>query len=243
MPAFAYRMQGNDPLIMKDPNNNSILYKNWQLWEHLLCESCERKFDEHGENYMSKKNFTKSGEFLLRDNLKKINPRSKHNSVRNWHAYDVDSEIDVERIKYFALSVLWRFSVCSVAAPDNKGALGITYEEKFRRYLNNQTGFPDKVFISIRVNFDRDPASLVYHPTMARMQVDGISGFEHKFCIPGLLICIYLGEAAKKMISNVSTDTIFREWSFLRSDFGQGIRGNVMKSIPKGKLAKEDNLF
>jgi hypothetical protein len=161
-----------------------------QARRHLLCSSCEQRFHERGENWTLRHAATTPTEFALRDLL------LANQAIRlNEHLYYFTTasipEIDSDALGYFALSVVWRASVCDWAIDEVRIPqlqLG-PFQEQLRRYLLGYSDLPDNVAV-LAVACSQREVYLMTNMPQTRMWGEYRS---HFFDIPGVSFMVDVG--------------------------------------------------
>jgi hypothetical protein len=121
--------------------------------------------------------------------LDNATPFFQDNDVRLYAAAAMH-EINTEAIIYFAMSVFWRASVHRWVIGGHP--IGITlgpYEEPLRRFLVNETDYPDSMSLTVLVGSASKAAELAVNPISSRQE--GIHC--HRFSLPGLTFLLFVG--------------------------------------------------
>ena len=113
MPAALYR-ELNDPA---GPIKNMIVARRKgtfqspaQFHTPLMCQACEIKFQQGGENWVLAMRYRSDGSFSLRDLLASATPSSTNGATSVFNARSI-SGIDVDRLLYFSASIFWRAGI------------------------------------------------------------------------------------------------------------------------------------
>jgi len=131
-------------------------YKNWsssrQIWKHLLCRSCEDKFNKLGEKWVNEHRLRAEGSFPLLAGLKLgSTPLRLPRNVGVPYPAKAFVDIDIDRLAYFASSVFWRAGVCDWGEKRlTQLDLG-PYGEQLRRFLTGATIWPDGAIIRVTI--------------------------------------------------------------------------------------------
>src|ERR1700733_9843084 len=139
---------------LQEPNNsirNPILVTasttvqtSEQVRDYLLCESCEVRFQQNGEDWVMKNGPRRNGRFLLREALLR-SPNKSTIPSGDIYKEPFDSAFDLEKLIYFAASVFWRSSVHPWRGFEHlmtRAKLPDVSEEGLRLFLLHQDQFP-----------------------------------------------------------------------------------------------------
>jgi hypothetical protein len=166
-----------------------------QIADHFLCAECEQRLSERGERYVLGQCARPSGEFKLRERLEQQTPIAWEQGVRLYEVGDLLGAHTDEFI-YFASSVFWKASARAWAGdgPRPRFSLGRVYDQQFRLYLLGKSDFPrnGRLYVHIWSEPIRGNSPFGFTtlaPCTAR--IDGER--RHKFCIPGITFCLFLG--------------------------------------------------
>lgn len=194
MPAALYRIvgSGSNP---KAPNTILITRKTTresseQAWRHLLCRTCESRLNDNGERWVLHKCYRGRGRFRLRDELRQ---RPSLSSDEHFEIYSARAD-EIAQLAYFALSVVWRASLCSwqhrgLLYPQRE--LG-PYQDEIRRYLLGETVFP--WFAAINVNLSRLPIPLLAFNFPESFRA--VNCRCHRFQLPGMSFVVAIGKGS-----------------------------------------------
>lgn len=204
MPAAFYkRCRGTSGGASRDPvmvTGSKAIKTSLQVSEPFLCRDCENLFSRYGENYVLDQSVRlDKGRFPLRefllDNCLLV-------SNDNYQIYDAKLllGLKVEHLLYFSASVFWRACARSwkVQNQNYQICLG-PYQELFRRYLLRQTPLPQnaRIFVSVASEEDIQKLLTVLPPCPDRI-IDVPSVHMYKFCIPGILFILLLGQRSRR---------------------------------------------
>lgn len=192
MPRFAYKAikQSDDGHKQGVLVTESVsLAHDFQVKDHLLCESCERLFAEK-ERYVST---------LIRRSDENFPILSVVRSGEHVSDFDYgslfncrDAAIDVEKLVYFAASIIWRGSVHLWTNFDGAtfqpSPLG-PFEESFRRYLLDEEEFPPHLAIWVHVR-ENDPGVALATPHRKKINDTRAYVFE----VPGIKFVCLVGK-------------------------------------------------
>jgi hypothetical protein len=123
---------------------------------HLLCNDCEKRFNQHGENEVLKWLAPKSiRRFPLHDRLRVAWPCEDSPKLTAFKCTDVG--VDAAKFAYFALSVVWRRAVHEWTGFDDQSLprwnLG-TFGEQLRAFLVGEAAFPPDTAVFVIVCAD-----------------------------------------------------------------------------------------
>jgi len=158
-----------------------------QLRDHLLCSSCEKLFDQRGEDYALRQ-MNNRGRFPLLDRLR-VSPCLDF-SLREGVYSGSALGIDTEKLAYFALSVVWRGAVHTWRAADGQNVRPINLgpcQETIRQHLLGRAPFPSQVAVVVNVCTDFESQVIAYYPT-PRL---GIPGMAYAFLACGIHFTVF----------------------------------------------------
>jgi len=169
--------KGNqDPLTVDASGKRPSSY---QVEDHLLCPSCEDRFNRNGEHYVMQLLTTREGRFPLLEMLQKVTTSMVTSEWTGYATADTPN-IDREKIAYFAISVFWRASIHIWKlenAEEVKIDLGKKYNEEIRRYLLGETPIPLRAALTVVVCTDARNQSTFFMPAENQKTRDRSVGF------------------------------------------------------------------
>jgi hypothetical protein len=194
MPAALYQ-ELNDPggeikhMIVVKPD--VTMQNPSQVSQPLLCQECEIRFQQHGENWVLSRRYRSDGSFPLRNSLEAATPESANADTRIYDASLV-KDVQVDQLTYFAASIYWRAAAANwatkaVSLPrlDFSPQLMTSLTD----YLMGHSGFPPEAFLIVSVAEERTPARLVTFP----QRDSALQGGErYEFHIPGMMFQLYV---------------------------------------------------
>jgi hypothetical protein len=167
-----------------------------QVTDYVLCAKCEQLFGEV-ENWVVQRCLQQEGNFPLCE-LVLAAPLAHGDTELSAVAAKSITGFDVQKLAYFAASVLWRTSVHVWHIGGSQAAIDLgPYTEEFRRYLLNEGAFPDDVVLGIFIATKAD-ATDQFATTPVPLKVDGY--LQYDIVIPGLKFTMMLG----KMLPDVA---------------------------------------
>jgi hypothetical protein len=178
----------------RNPNPLLIGYRvlrqtSLQLKTYLLCDECEQRFQARGERWVLANCYRAGGVFALRNILERFAPLSNDPQIRVYSAASI-REIDSESLIYFALSVLWRAAVHEWRIGGLRVNISLgPYEEKIRRFLMDESGFPEQASLQVLVGIESRMSEIAFNPVSGND--DGFH--HHKFGIPGITFLFFVG--------------------------------------------------
>lgn len=157
-----------------------------QASRHLLCWNCEQRLNKQGEDWMLRNCYRGQGRFRLRSEVNKraiLYPGAAE-------AYPA-SEVEVAGLGYFALSVVWRASLCDWPCRGKTYTqlqLG-PYQEEIRRWLRAGDRTPSRVGVMVILSALERPWLAMSLPFFYR------EGSYHcyRFHIPGVTFVATVG--------------------------------------------------
>lgn len=188
-----------------------------QIWAHLLCVSCEDRFNKQGEGWVIANSASKAG-FPLADALRSRTALNKSGALDQIYLAQGEG-VDIETLIYFPTSVVWRRSVGNwtlanriAGEPKDFFALGARAEE-FRRYLLCQQPFPKDVSIKVEVERQEPPEPVV---AVYRVPCDAtLLPLRYKVLVPGIQFTLTMNvlpngvEMMMSIVNNPVTPLIF----------------------------------
>jgi hypothetical protein len=200
MPKSAYKLikraNKNAPVVLK---KTVAIQKDEQIKDYVLCQSCEQRFSENGEKWVMQFCHRDGEGFKLKELIEASKPllQDSH-KLRVYSAANI-AEIDIEKLAYFAASILWRGSAHKWKSGRdqlNGLDLGTKYEEELRRYLLGQTTFPRNAVLWVSVIPSAELSNTLLVPTGEKKG----SCWRYKFTIQGITFTFFLGNRIDKGI-------------------------------------------
>ena len=193
LPAGLYRIAGS-----QSDNPNPVLVSasiaistSKQVTAPLLCERCEKRFDQGGEDWILKNCWRDEQTFPLRDNLLAAGA-VQADEIAVFEAAKI-AAVDAPKISYFAASIFWRGAAhrwTIQQKPADPLPFG-PYTESFRTYLLGGK-WPERaallVFVGAGMEQFRNVTVALPHRRFRE------AGFRlYAFTIPGVTFFLFLG--------------------------------------------------
>jgi hypothetical protein len=227
----------SDPVLIA---GGTAVHSSRQFAGHLLCNFCEQLFSSRGEKPTIRVCYRGNGSFPLLDAVLRC-PVRHSNPQRT--IYDVVELGDLRgQLVYFALSVLWRWSVGhhlwreSSLAPHRLGP----YESRLRPYLLGLANVPDGILVLAEAVEPVEDLRWLAGPSGPRKG----SPRKYDFWIPGIRFVIQVGGQPQNVLgehvlsgSMHSTVTVTRPSS---SPSVARVARAVASSEARGRLAMDE---
>jgi hypothetical protein len=241
IPAGAYKLihssDGSSPIVMKSA---VTIKKDEQITDYVLCGECEQRFNDNGERWVLAYCNQFGAGFRLNDLLDQAQPLEVVGDAAIY-AGSAIPEIDMEKLAYFAASVLWRGSVHdwrsgkdAVRSPK----LG-PYEEDFRKYLMGHGPFPPNVFFGVDIVGDKNLWPSVFVPYGGRRE-DLM--WQYVFPFLGIVFLFLLGKSVDparfRYCAYRSPERLITRGSMKNDTFINDVGKLMIKSHVVGKLKK-----
>jgi hypothetical protein len=153
----------------------------------LLCQQCEIRFQQGGENWTLANRFRSDGSFLLRDMLLTAQPVNALQKDTKIYDADTVSGLNVQQLVYFAASLFWRAGIADwkvrfAEAP--KIDLSPSIMEELRLFLLGQGSLPTGISFFGLVDAEPTPKRIMKSPT----KVDVMPHARYEAHIPGMIL-------------------------------------------------------
>jgi hypothetical protein len=170
---------------------------SWQAQQYLFCACCEQRFHRNGEGWTLEHSARQGNNFKLRDILTAHEGSKLLEGMYCFNCADIPS-VNADALCYFAVSVIWRASVCSWSIDGVKLAQIelAKYSEPMRLYLLGDAGFPTNTVVTAIVSSSPDVLLMATLPQSKKFQ-DYTS---HFFSIPGLDFTVDVGARMPTML-------------------------------------------
>ncbi len=194
IPAGVYRALRVDPPGNINPykvGSEFSVQTSEQMTAHLLCKSCEGRFNKYGEDWVLRNSLRKNGTFPLRMAIQKGHLLMENSEGKIFSTHG-NTKVNVQALVYFAVSVFWRGSI--YAWNDNNTVpvqLG-KHQEQFRLYLLGLSEFPDDCGLTVIIS---DENELNYIVALPFGQIRNEECF-YRFSIPAIGFILFCGKSA-----------------------------------------------
>jgi len=160
-----------------------------QAQTYLLCEECEDRLRQGGENWVLANCYRTGGMFRLRETLEHAAPMWADSDIQIYSAARIPA-IDTAAMAYFSLSVFWRAAVHPWRVGSRRIDIDLgPYREPFRRFLMNEASFPACAALSVLVGIESQMVEWA-----ANLRSGNDNGFHsHRFTIPGITFMLSVG--------------------------------------------------
>jgi len=167
-----------------------------QVRELLLCSDCEERFNVTAEKWLASQIY-RDGQFPLANKLT-VEMRTPELDDVGIAAFSFAGyPSDVERLAYFALSIIWRAAVRTWRVPfggqTDSIPLSNSTEEIIRRHLLNEVGFPDCAAVIVSICSDDISQGVICMP----VKLAGSQSLSYSFEIPGMTFHVFLEEVPR----------------------------------------------
>lgn len=201
LPSFAYRrVRDLETDARPDPISltaTATVRTSRQLQQPLLCPGCEHRFKVGGEDYVASVAYQENGEASIFNLLG--HSSAVHSLPHLQRPLMLDaSSLETNKLAYFAISIFWRVSV-STLPQCGSYKLAAAHEERFRRFLLGEEGYPAEATMLLVVidqarhlvkRFDRAM-------TVPMLGAGGDGGDRHVFQVNGLFYRMTLTDSPK----------------------------------------------
>jgi hypothetical protein len=245
MPKAVYRSisksfpEHGQNIVLINGSKKSAAYTDKQAKKHLLCESCELKFSQNGEDKVISFMARPKG-FKLATKIKKFKALSQIKDEK-WY-FPPNNEIAFN-FMYFAVSIAWRLSITDWSGfgiPDTKNSIREESMIAFSDYLLGNTEFLANTYLAVYVD-----NQIVDTPSMGFPMVKNHDGYQHiVFNIPGIKLSLLAGNnpgAGIRETFSINTTNVYFVSRSLKTHPDYHFMVNFLKneSVAKGRLLKE----
>ena len=137
------------------------LLSSRQQQAYLLCQKCETRFQQRGEDWVIERCWRSATEFKLLDILERQKPLDSGPGIRVFDGRRTPG-VDLDQIVYLAASIFWRGGVrkwnppTQPTHPELSGDIDLgEHLEPFRLFLLDNGPFPQNVFLSVWIENTR----------------------------------------------------------------------------------------
>jgi len=245
MPKAVYRSickgfpEHGQNIVLVNGFDKTAAYTDKQAKKHLLCETCELKFSNNGEDKVIPLMARPNG-FKLATKIKKFKFFS-HVKDEEWYLPPSD-EVAVN-FMYFAISIAWRLSATDWSAfgiPESEGSIREESMSDFSDFLLGNTYRPENTYLAVYVD-----NQIVDTPSMGFPTVKNHDGYQHiVFSIPGIKLSLLAGKNPRAAIREtfaISANNVYFVSRSLKTHPDYFFMVNFLKneSVAKGRLLKE----
>ena len=213
-----------------------------QLRGYVFCRGCEKRLNENGERWvLANIPHDDGGPFPLKTALSTLTPVVVTKDLDLYNVARV-SAFDMEKVRYFGLSVFWRGAVEEWRTTGGLKAPPVAlcaYEEPLRTFLMGTGPVPADIVLTIDLWHTQRVFQACYPPTASHIP----ECQSYWFYVPGLIFRIYIGakiprgirlrNAAKNLIG-VDVPAIKSIWDIARS------QAQTREITPKMKTMLEE---
>lgn len=165
MPAALY---GNRKKEFEISTPYATMITKTQVKQPLLCQECEQRFDQNGETHVLEVIAPKNTEaFSLHERMRVAYARDSDASSSRF--FGPDFGLDMAKFAYFAVSVIWRITVCQWPLPDGSLTTQLNlgdFHENMRKYLLGEITLPSDIAVIVIVCSDVESRQRFLHPAM-----------------------------------------------------------------------------
>lgn len=155
----------------------------------MLCERCEQRLHQNGENWVLKHCYRGAGHFQLQRTLTGANPLHKLPHMTMYAGASIPG-IDINQLIFFGVSIFWRAAAHNWRLLDHRERLDLgPYEERLRNFLMGHQPFPADASLWVNVAAATLPQKTLIFPYGGRLD----DYRQYRFGIPGLAFWLHLG--------------------------------------------------
>lgn len=195
-PSFAIKQM----IVLKGDKTSQ---SSQQFSTPLLCQACEIRFQQGGENWTLANRYRSDGSFPIRDILLNASPiETKPDGSRVYEARTV-AGLAVDQIVYFAASIFWRAGVTDwevkfANAP--KIDLDVPLMTELQQYLLGEAPLPAQASFFVAV----DEASAPWRAMWSPQKQNDRPQLRYSFYIPGVIMELGVDLPLKERIPSIS---------------------------------------
>lgn len=236
LPQFVYKIlrgkgEATNPIII---DNGAAVEKSEQITKSLLCSQCESLLQKN-ETLVARLSYNDRS-FKLLESLAESGLRRFRDGEAEYFSLDKET---ADVLSFFALGVLWRFSVVRWRSRSSDKPIHLgRYQEPLRSYLLGKCDLPQSFAVHVRLIKNAKDHILAGCPARSR------SGqmAKYDFMIPGAHFFVFVGSAISPDVAAAALsgpDRIISVLPFEATRVLESIRRQVLKAIPKGKLSRK----
>jgi hypothetical protein len=169
----------------------------------LLCQACEIRFQQGGEDWVLGMRYRSDGSFPLRDLLVSSNAVDSNTDSS---VYEVSSVagLDIAKICYFAASLFWRAGIANWStrfANAPQISMKADLMTGFSDYLLGVGSFPAEAFLVVSVARESQPKRVLLPPHKAQ----DVPFNRYEAHIPGMMFELFVNADPKFSTFSIST--------------------------------------
>ena len=199
-------------IILSQSHNRTSAFTDMQVTDNFLCGECEQKFSRNGENLVVRDCYNSKTEvFPLRSKFDESKVIARHFDKQLLD--HVEANINRGAYLYFAASIVWRASAWKRKENSNQNSLGPVYQEQIRKYLNNESTFPENVYLIVYIDTDLQPLPMISFPVSTKK----VGYHQHIFYIPGVRFLLLVGHdigELKEYFNDRKSKVVFLKYSY-----------------------------
>lgn len=204
----------------------------------LLCQQCEIRFQQGGENWTLANRYRSNGTFPLRDMLLAGTPERVIDSNTRVYEADKVSGVNTEQLLYFTASLFWRAGVTDwkvrfAEAP--KIDLAPETMEQLRLFLLGRGSLPTNISVFVLLDAETSPRRIMKSP----MKVSEAPYTRYETHIPGMIFELAVDAVAPfdELSLNTTPGRIMLTPLVTQRVLAMGAP-LILSSEPKGSLKK-----
>jgi hypothetical protein len=243
IPKAAYKIirQKNQapPVLVSD---KVAIQSDKQIVDRLLCATCEDRFNKNGEGWALEYCFRGDDDFKLKRLIQTQGPAWDNGRLQAYAAATIP-EIDIEKLAYFAASIIWRGAVHQwklKGIPVATLEIVPKYEEELRLYLLGEAAFPTNAVVWVSVVPSAglwDTFTPAYGEKDPRMQF-----WKYRFTLLGITFLFLLGNRLDPQARRMCTYRSSEKWIYSGEDVDKNLIREIAPSMrtarPVGALAQ-----
>jgi hypothetical protein len=241
LPAALYKNLRDDAGKIRNPilsNGQTASEESTQVRQPLLCQDCEIRFQQGGENWVLGKRLMPDGSFPLREILQRDPATGTKNGSEFYQASSI-AEIRAEQLLYFAASIFWRAAVTGWETPlghYNKLQIAPEMLEALRKYLMGEAHFPPTVAILLMISAKAKPLQTI---TLPQRNDNETAWEQYEFYVPGMSFILTSGNDKALSASLSSPPQLIAIDPNVDSRIEKAGREHAKKNTPTQNLQKK----
>lgn len=207
-----------------------------QMAQPLLCAECEQRFSKNGESYVLRR-LSNRVRFPLLDRLNVA--WADHESPKVSIHRGEGVGLDMDKVAYFGLSILWRASIRPWTTLDGQTTqvvLDPAHQEALRRYLLGEIPLPNDIVVVATVATDKGSQETCFVPN----RIKGNPMVAYGLMTKGLYFRIFFGDVPEGIRQlccvNGARRVIFKR--DCEDNLMEGFGKLFETSVVKGNLSK-----